>query len=98
MTGNARDAFDLSLACIGLEQCPDGGLQMWFQNVHSSGPLGFKGKESNVLPVLTLADQRTRSMRQITIATVEQFDRLQVEQFGWPSGPFKPWLPTPTGH
>jgi hypothetical protein len=84
--GNTRDAFDLSLTCVGLEQRPDGGLQMWFQNVHSSGPLGFKGKESNVLPVLTLADQRTRSMRQFTIARVEQFDWPQVGQFGWPSG------------
>jgi hypothetical protein len=33
-----------------------------------------------------LADQRTRSMRQFTIARVEQFDWPQVGQFGWPSG------------
>jgi len=86
VTGNTRETFDLSLTCVGLEQRPDGGLQIWFQNVHSNGPLGFKGKESNVLPVLTLADQRTRSMRQFNIARVEQFDWPQVEHFGWPSG------------
>lgn len=43
------DAFDLPLAGAGLQQGPDGCLQMWLQDVHSWYPLGVEGVESNVL-------------------------------------------------
>ncbi|KLN52038.1 hypothetical protein VPARA_68490 [Variovorax paradoxus] len=35
---NAGDAFDLALGGAALEQRPDGGLQMWLQDVHSVVP------------------------------------------------------------
>jgi hypothetical protein len=47
---NAGDAFDLTLGGAALEQRPDGGLQMWLQDVHSVVPLDQR-VESNVLPV-----------------------------------------------
>ena len=56
---NAGDALNLALAGTALEQCPDGGLQMWFQDVHSFGSLVHEGVESNVLPVGPRGARRT---------------------------------------
>lgn len=68
MAGDARDPFDLTLAGIGLQQRLYGGLQVWLQDVHSNGPLGDEGDESNVLPVGQWATDTPDSMRQITPA------------------------------
>ena len=43
MARDAGDAFDLALGGSALEQGPDGGLQMWLQDVHSVVSLDERG-------------------------------------------------------
>ena len=51
MARDAGDAFDLTLGGAAFEQRPDGGLQMWLQDVHSVCFPRSERVESNVLPV-----------------------------------------------
>ena len=80
VTGDARDPLDLSLTGVGPQKGPDGGLQMWLQDVHSGSPLVGEGVKVTSCRSASWRDRRmSSSMQQVTTG--------QVEQFGWPPGP-----------
>src|SRR2546425_4178229 len=77
---DAGNALDLALAGAGVQQGPDGRLQVRLQDVHSVASLAdAEGGESNVLPGGLAA-------RRQTVAKVGEFTWPSVEEFGWPPG------------
>lgn len=73
---DAGDTFNLALGGTSAQQRTDRGLQVWFQDVHSSFPLGDEGVESNILLALAWAGDGAPWAPQSSVA--------RVGEFGWP--------------